>query len=199
MNTGTQKQFEESGFDADNQFERESTFTAESERESESQRQTDAADSQIELKYRSPANAATAKLAKGLGLFSIALGAAEVLAPAQIGELIGVGPRYQKFIPALGLREIAHGVGILMQDKPTESVWSRVAGDAVDLAFLGAAFTEDGENNKNRLAVTTLAVLGVTALDVMCAQALSAEEWSDLDGNFVAPTTVGQTSGRQSV
>ena len=156
------------------------------------------ANSQTELKYRAPANVATEKLARGLGMFSIALGLAEVLAPARVGELIGVSPRFRTVIPALGVREIAHGVGIMMQDKPTEAVWSRVLGDAVDLAYLGAAFTGK-ENNKNRLLGATIAVLGVTALDVMCAQALSAEQWSDLDGNPAAPTTVGQTSGRQTI
>jgi hypothetical protein len=151
-----------------------------------------------ELKYRSPGNVGTAKLAKGLGLFSLALGLAEVLAPARVGELIGVSNRYRTFLPLLGVREIAHGIGIMSQSKPTESVWSRVVGDAIDLAFLGAAFAGP-ENNKRRLVGATVAVLGVTALDVMCAQALSAQEWSDADGNRAAPTTVGQPSARQTV
>jgi hypothetical protein len=197
MNTGTQTQFDEQRFDDQDQFDRESSLNASSAGGRENQsNSTAAAGSQVELKYRSPANVATAKLAKGLGIFSLALGLAEVLAPAQMGELIGVSPRYRTFIPALGMREIAHGLGIMMQDKPTESVWTRVAGDAVDLAYLGAAFMGE-ENNKRRLIGATVAVLGVAALDVMCAQALSAEQWSDLDGNMLAPTTVGQTSGRQ--
>ena len=151
-----------------------------------------------ELKYRAPSNAATVKLAKGLGVFSIALGLAEVLAPAQMGELIGVSPKYRGALPLLGMREIASGIGIMSQTKPTESVWSRVAGDAIDLAFLGAAFAGK-ENNKRRLTGATIAVLGVTALDVMCASALSTQSWSDADGNLAAPTTVGQTSARQPV
>jgi hypothetical protein len=151
-----------------------------------------------ELKYRSAENVGTAKLAKGLGIFSIALGLAEVLAPAQMGALIGVSDRYRTFLPLLGMREIAHGIGIMSQTKPTESVWSRVAGDAIDLAFLGAAFA-GGENNKLRLTGAALAVLGVTALDVMCAQALSSQKWSEADANPGAPTTVGQSSARQTV
>jgi hypothetical protein len=197
MNTGTQTRSGEQEFGGQDQFDRESfagtSFASGQEDRSNPQDARDA--SQIELKYRSPANVATTKFAKGLGMFSIALGLAELLAPAQVGELIGVSPRYRTFIPALGLREIAHGVGIMMQDKPTEAVWTRVLGDGVDLAYLGAAFMGE-ENNKRRLIGATVAVLGVTAMDVMCAQALSAEQWSDADGNLAAPTTVGQTSGR---
>jgi hypothetical protein len=187
MNTGTQKQTEE----------RESlTASNEDGQDNQTNSQPAAQIDLTELKYRSPANAATAKLAKGLGLFSIALGLAELLAPAQVGELIGVSPKYRTLLPVFGLREIASGVGIMMQAKPTESVWSRVGGDALDLAYLGAAFTGE-ENNKARLTGAVAAVLGVTALDVMCAQALSAQDWSDADGNLSAPTTVGQASARQ--
>lgn len=149
-----------------------------------------------ELKYRHSANVGTGKLAKGLGYFSIGLGLMELLMPAQVGEMIGVSNRYRAFIPALGIREIAHGVAILSQQKPTEGVWSRVVGDGIDLAYLGAGFMGE-ENNKNRLTGATIAVLGVTALNVMCALALSDEDWG-AQKNPTAPTTVGQPSARHS-
>lgn len=152
----------------------------------------------VELKYRSLDNIATGKLAKGLGAFSIALGLAEILAPHQVGEAAGMSSRFRTFLPALGVREVAHGVGILMNAKPTTAVWTRVGGDAIDLAFLGAAFAAK-ETNKRRLAGAALAVLGVTLLDVICAQRLSAREWSENDGNPMAPTTVGQPSGRRAM
>jgi hypothetical protein len=151
----------------------------------------------VELKYRQPGNVATEKLARGLGIFSLALGLAEVLAPARVGELIGVGPRHQALLPILGIREIAHGLGILSQPKPTEAVWTRIGGDAIDLAYLGWAFMSP-ETNKKRLTGATIVVLGVAALDAYCAQQLSSQEWSDSDGNPQAPTTVGQSSARQS-
>jgi len=149
-----------------------------------------------ELKYRSAANVGTGKLAKGLGYFSIGLGLMELLMPGQVGEMIGVSTRHRAFLPALGLREIAHGAAILSQQKPTEGVWSRVGGDAIDLAYLGVAFAGE-ENNKNRLIGATVAVLGVTALDLMCAQALSSQDWVAAK-NPTAPTNVGQPSARQS-
>jgi hypothetical protein len=198
MATGTQQQNQNMEPGSENQADRQAAgqqmiFEAERPREKQ---ETDSKEYGTELKYRSAANVGTGKLAKGLGYFSIGLGLMELLAPAQTGEMIGVSPRFRTFLPLLGLREIAHGITILSQQKPTEGVWSRVAGDAVDLAYLGAAFMAK-ENNKNRLTGATLAVLGVAALDVICAQALSTEDWG-AGKNPTAPTTIGQPSARHS-
>jgi len=154
-------------------------------------------DNYVELKYRSTENFSTAAMAKGIGFFSIALGLAEVLMPAQLGELAGVSRSHRSFLPALGLREIAHGLGILRSAKPTAAVWTRVGGDVLDLAYLGASFISD-DTNKRRLVGSTLAVLGVAALDVYCAQKLSSENWQQATGNPKAPTTIGQPSGRRA-
>jgi len=154
-------------------------------------------DNYVELKYRSTENLTTATMARSIGYFSIALGLAEVLMPTQLGELAGVSRSHRSFLPALGLREIAHGLGILRSAKPTTAVWTRVGGDALDLAYLGASFVSD-DSNKRRLVGTTLAILGVAALDVFCAQKLSSENWQQAAGNPTAPSTVGQPSGRQS-
>jgi hypothetical protein len=150
----------------------------------------------VELKYRSVENVASAKMAKGIGLFSIALGLAEVLAPAQLADLIGLNDKYRPYLPLLGAREIAHGIGIMRSEKPSTAVWTRVGGDAIDLAFLGAAMADSG-TNKRRLGMAVAAVAGVTALDVLCAQKLS-KPWTESDGNPMAPTTVGQPSARRS-
>jgi hypothetical protein len=202
MNTAAKNQREEFETTDHTQFgqessEQSSTAVFGNGQKNQSDAQSFSSEDHVELKYRSVKNVSTAKLAKGIGVFSIALGLAEVLAPAQVGELIGVSNRYRKFLPILGLREIAHGIGILYHAKPTGAVWTRIAGDAVDLAFLGAAFTAD-ENNKRRLTGATIAVLGVAALDLLCAQQLSSQNWRD-EGNPMAPTTVGQTSGRRAV
>ncbi len=155
-------------------------------------------DNFVELKYRKPENLATASLARGIGYFSIGLGLAEIFMPARIGELAGVSRSHRSMLPLLGLREVAHGVGILKSAKPTTAVWTRVGGDALDLAFLGASFATD-DSNKRRLVGAMAAVLGVTALDVLCGQKLSSQNWRDHDNNPKAPTTLGQTSGRRSV
>jgi uncharacterized membrane protein len=121
------------------------------------------------------------KLARGLGCFSIGLGLAELLAPRSIAKISGVRGN-TGFIRVMGLREICHGIAIFAQGrKPAAAVWSRVAGDALDLAALGGAFASP-ESNKGRLAFATANVLAVTALDVICAQQLSSNNGTTRGG-----------------
>jgi uncharacterized membrane protein len=113
-------------------------------------------------------------LARFLGWFSIGLGLTEVAAPGFIAKVVGVRPDNRGRIRMLGMREIGHGVAILSQNKPTEGVWSRVGGDAIDLAFLGAALVSP-DSKKSRVVAASAAVLGVTALDLMCAEQLRSD------------------------
>jgi len=116
------------------------------------------------------------RLARGLGWFSIGLGLAEVLAPRGVAKVAGVSGDNAGLIRLFGLREIAHGLAIFAQGRrPAGAVWSRVVGDALDLAALGAAFASP-RTDKARAAFATANVLAVTALDVLCAQRLSAGE-----------------------
>src|SRR5215210_5648721 len=85
-----------------------------------------------------PLTSAT-RLAKGLGWFSVGLGLAEILAPRAIANISGVSNKHTGLIRLYGLREISSGITIFAQKKPTEGVWSRVVGDAIDLASLGVA------------------------------------------------------------
>src|SRR5258705_6364945 len=114
----------------------------------------------------------TARLATGLGCFSIGFGLAELLAPGTVANIAGVSKKHTRLIRLYGLREIATGVGIFSQRRPSEALWSRVAGDALDLATLGNALTSQ-EAKRGRVAFATASVLGVTALDLVCAQQLS--------------------------
>ena len=113
------------------------------------------------------------RLAKGLGWFSIGLGLAELFAPRAIASISGVSNKHTGLIRLYGLREIAAGVTIFAQEKPTEGVWSRVVGDALDLTSLGVAATNP-EAKLGRVAFATANVLAVTALDVICAMQLSS-------------------------
>lgn len=115
------------------------------------------------------------QLARGLGWFSIGIGLAEVLAPRGIAKIAGVRGNHTVLIRLFGLREIASGIGIFAQGRrPAAAVWSRVAGDALDLAALGAAFTSP-RSRKGRVAFATANILAVTAIDVLCAQQLSGK------------------------
>ena len=114
------------------------------------------------------------QLAVGLGWFSIGLGIAELTAPATLARLIGLrdDSSTTSVLRAYGAREIGNGLAILTQpDNPTW-LWSRVGGDLIDLASLASAARDD-EADARRLGAAAAAVIGVTALDVICAQQLS--------------------------
>jgi hypothetical protein len=113
-----------------------------------------------------------------------------------MAKMIGVDEDQSTAIRALGLREIGHGISIMMSQKPTAQMWARVGGDALDLAYLGYQATDE-DTNKTRLAIAAGAVIGATALDVMCAKMLSSQDWTMDKVNPKAPTNVGQPSARQ--
>ncbi len=129
---------------------------------------------------------AAPRLASGLGWFSIGLGLLEVLAPHAVARMSGLdrtagrrsawsggGGDYSTLLRLFGLREIGAGLGILGREQPAGWLWGRVAGDLLDLAVLGSAFASP-RADRTRLTAATAAVAGVTALDVLTSQRLTA-------------------------
>ena len=115
------------------------------------------------------------RVARGLGWFSIGLGLAELLAPSVVARLCGGQGRHTGLIRLYGLREIASGLMIFSGGRrPVRGVWSRVAGDAMDLATLAAAAASP-RTHKAGVVFAATNVMAVTALDLMCAQELSRE------------------------
>lgn len=114
-------------------------------------------------------------LARGLGWFSIGLGLAELVMPHAVARATGMRGR-EVLLRAYGLREIATGIGILASRDPTPWVWGRVAGDALDLATLGAHAADPHNARAASSGVAIAAVAGVAALDVACAQTLAKEQ-----------------------
>jgi uncharacterized membrane protein len=114
------------------------------------------------------------KLAQGLGWFSIGLGAAQILAPRAMSRLIGVkdADGNTTLMRAVGFREIAAGIGLLADPKPTGFAVARVAGDAMDLAMLVNTLTTP-ENDRARTLLATAAVVGVGLLDVLASEDLA--------------------------
>jgi hypothetical protein len=111
-------------------------------------------------------------LARGLGWFSLGLGATQLLAPRWLGYQTGTG-NHRHLMRALGVREIASGAGILTRDDPTPALWSRVAGDAMDLSLLGLAARKSPHHG--RVAVAVAMVAGVTLLDLLAARRMGRE------------------------
>lgn len=110
------------------------------------------------------------KVVRGLGWFSIGLGAAEVVAGQQIGRGLGLEGR-GGLLRLYGAREIATGVGILASRDPAPWAWARVAGDALDLATVAAAYRDENPRKWNAGAAL-IALGGVAALDYWCARRL---------------------------
>ena len=114
-------------------------------------------------------------MARGLGWFSLALGLAEVVAPKTIQKWIGVRRGdHSSLIRLMGLREIGHAAAILLPRNPTMGVWSRLAGDALDLGSLGSAFSTR-RAQKDRLSAATAFVAGTTVVDAITAGWLTSE------------------------
>ena len=110
------------------------------------------------------------QLALGLGWFSVGLGLAELLAPRAVAHAIGMPNASPAVIRGFGAREIGAGLAILNEPDRAAWLWSRVGGDAVDLSYLASGLND--ENDNTRVGIAMAAVMGVTALDVLCATRL---------------------------
>jgi uncharacterized membrane protein len=101
-------------------------------------------------------------LATFLGWFSVGLGTAQVTAPRAMCKLVGADGKgaAPALMRLMGLRELTQGTGILTRPRPTTWMWSRVAGDAVDLILLGLVAA------KNRRARTAFAIANVVAVTI---------------------------------
>ena len=136
--------------------------------------------------------------ARGLGWFSLGLGLAQIGAPRTLARLIGLndddGTRNTMF--ALGLREVTSGIGILSQPRSAGWVWTRVGVDLRDLALLGNALGAE-ENARGRVAAATVAVAGVTVLDLMTGQQLSkaGNGRTRFEGDRLERSRPGRTRG----
>jgi uncharacterized membrane protein len=108
------------------------------------------------------------RLARGLGWFSLGLGVAQLAAPRALARLIGVraSQRNRKVMRAIGVREIAAGLGILTRQRPADWVWARVGYDMSDLALLGSTLSTK-RIHRGRVAAATAAVAGLAILDTL--------------------------------
>jgi hypothetical protein len=111
----------------------------------------------------------------GLGVFSLALGAAELAAPGRIARGLGLDPEgpANTTIKAFGLREVAAGAMLVRGPAVSANVWNRVLGDVMDISSLLLALRT---SSKRGAVAGALAFVGaVTAVDIWTARALDKQ------------------------
>lgn len=112
-------------------------------------------------------SASSEALATFLGLFSIGLGLWELANPRGVAETSGVP--YTGILRAYGVREIMSGLGILANRRPAGWLWSRVAGDVLDISTAAAAYSDGDADRRRKVVQTIAALLGVSVLDIVAA------------------------------
>jgi hypothetical protein len=110
-------------------------------------------------------------LVRGIGLFSLGLGVAELVAPGRIAKTFGLEGK-EGLLRAFGAREIASGIGTLSSD-PQPALWSRVGGDVLDMAILAFGARSDRQDAKRNALIGIGAVAGIAALDAFAATLMS--------------------------
>ena len=138
-----------------------------------------------------------AQFSRSLGWFSISLGLAELISPRRLAHAIGVSENHDRLIRALGAREIASGLGLLAQPKPTYFAWSRVAGDIMDLSLLGAAcsrvrsqplsVSRSNDDDRRRLTIAMAVVGAVAAVDFLTSVRLTKKPKTDPKWRYQPP------------
>lgn len=108
----------------------------------------------------------------GLGFFSIAIGAVELLATRRLTKALDA-EGHEGLVRAFGGRELLAGANLLMAPAHATNVWNRVAGDLMDVAASAAAVRH---SPRNRATWGALAfVVGALGLDLWVARGLDRE------------------------
>lgn len=109
------------------------------------------------------------KLGFGLGIFSIGLGIAELVASKRIARGLSAD-EHDGVVRAFGARELLAGAVLLSGPAHSVRVWNRVAGDAMDIAALGLAARRAPQNKAVWGAIAFVAT--ATAIDIVTALGL---------------------------
>lgn len=112
------------------------------------------------------------RLGLGLGVFSLAIAAAELFAPRRIARALDA-EGHEGLVKAFGARELLAGVNLVVAPAVATNVWSRAAGDVMDIAAAGAAVAH---SPRNRATWGALAfVVSALALDTWVARGLDRQ------------------------
>lgn len=114
------------------------------------------------------------RLARNLGWFSIGLGLVELIAPGKLTQAFGLEGK-ENLVRAYGAREVGAGVWAL-SDTPGPAIWSRVAGDLLDLGTLAVGFRDGDGDQRRNAGIAIAAVVGITLLDLFTASSVTKEQ-----------------------
>ncbi|MEU4402190.1 SRPBCC family protein [Micromonospora orduensis] len=108
---------------------------------------------------------------RGLGWMSLGLGVAQLAATDTVRRISGVddSSTSRTVVPLVGARELVHAAGLLTSRRKSIWAWTRVAGDAMDLASLGMAIAHRRGRRRRRLVGVTGAIVGITVVDLLTA------------------------------
>src|SRR5690242_4087349 len=114
------------------------------------------------------------RMGLGLGVFSVALGIAELAASGRIARWLGVeGSRAKTIIGLFGARELLAGGMLLRGPAVSTNVWNRVIGDGIDAAALSLAFTRS--DRKASVGAALAFVGGAAVADWIVARGLDRQ------------------------
>ncbi|OBG98061.1 hypothetical protein A5697_17345 [Mycobacterium sp. E3251] len=111
----------------------------------------------------------TSVLVKTLSGASFGLGLSELIAPGKVAALAGVDdtPRSRRVIRALGARECGHGAALV--GGPDKLVWTRVAGDVLDMGLLLAGVAARAPGRRRQGTISSVVLAGIGGLDLYTA------------------------------
>ncbi|OBH58943.1 malate dehydrogenase [Mycobacterium sp. E2479] len=111
----------------------------------------------------------TTTLVRALTAASFGLGVGELVAPGKVAAIAGVDDtsRSRRVIRGLGARECGHGAALL--GGPPKLVWTRVAGDVLDMALLIAGVVARGPGRRQQGTVSAVLLSGIAGLDLYTA------------------------------
>lgn len=116
-------------------------------------------------------------LARMLGWVSLGLGIAGLMMPRRLARSAGMA-QGERWLRAIGTRELISGAGILMRPHKPGWLWSRVAGDAMDLVLIGLAARRHATqpraqsrapDTSRRFGMLSAALAGISVLDLLVA------------------------------
>ena len=141
------------------------------------------------------------RFGRALGWFSIGLGLTELLAAPRVTRALGAEGN-ENIVRAMGARELVHGMLCLSVNNDF-GAWTRVGGDAVDLAALASLYRDDNPK-KGNVGLAMAAVVGCAIADLAAAQSIRSlhnrkgEPVRDYGDRTGFPKGIGYSRGKAS-